>query len=360
MTFAIAPQYTLFEDDLQGIASQANVGWEELRGGRVFVTGGTGFFGRWLVESFLKANETRNLQAEMVVLSRQPSQFLAKAPHLANRTGIHFHAGDVRDFEFPAGSFSHVIHAATEASATLNENSPQVMFDTIVTGTQRVLDFSVRCGAKKFLLTSSGAVYGKQPAEITHVSEEYPGGPDPLGAASAYGEGKRVAEMLCAVAHRQSGLDIRIARCFAFVGPYLPLDLHFAIGNFLRDALQEKPIQIRGDGRTYRSYLYAADLVAWLWAILFRGASCRAYNVGSDQAVSILETAQAAAALVKTPLNVSVAEAGNPAIPAPRYVPSVQRAKSELGLEVTTSFEAALAKTFQWYKAQENSPLRGV
>ena len=81
----------------------------------------------------------------------------------------------------------------------------QAMFDTIVDGTRRTLDFARRTGARRFLLTSSGAVYGRQPAELTHVPEEYAGAPDPTDAGHVYGEGKRAAEMLCAL-HADRGV----------------------------------------------------------------------------------------------------------------------------------------------------------
>jgi nucleoside-diphosphate-sugar epimerase len=340
---------SLFPEDLDHVLAHTRDDWEELRGGRLFLTGGTGFFGTWLIESFLWANQSLGLGAEALVLSRNPAAFLRKMPHLAVQKALTLHAGDVTSFDFPPGHFSHVVHAATAASASLNAEAPLIMVDTIVTGTRRTLDFARFSGAKKFLLTSSGAVYGPQPPEIVHVSEEYRGGPDPLAPASAYGEGKRLAEHLCSLYARCFGIDVKISRGFAFVGPYLPLDAHFAIGNFIRDALAGGPIAVGGDGTPLRSYLYAADLAVWLWKILFHGKTCRAYNIGSDSEISIAELARTVSESLSPGSEVRIAL---PASDGPRqiYVPAVRRAREELGLEVRIPLDESLRRTGRWHR----------
>lgn len=342
--------------DLDHILRHTHGLWEPLRGQRLFITGGTGFFGCWLLESFAWANDQLGLGASALVLSRNPEAFVRKAPHLARHPAIQLHEGDVRSFDFPMGRFSHVIHGATEASATLNVGRPEVMFDTIVEGTKRTLDWARNCGAKRFLLTSSGAVYGPQPPELTHVPETYRGGPDPTDPTAAYGEGKRVAELVSTRYGREHGLNVLIARGFAFVGPYLPWDAHFAIGNFLSDAVAGGPIRVRGDGTARRSYLYAADLAIWLWTILFRGNACRPYNVGSENAITMRNLAHEVAYAINPGLKVEVAFEAEPGSSPEWYVPSCQRAREELGLTQTISLNKAILRTARWYQGGRGVP----
>ena len=345
-------------EDLDLILAHTRELWEEMRGQSLFLTGGTGFFGSWLVESFCHVNRELALGARATVLSRSPDKFAAKCPHLASDPAITLLAGDVRDFEFPAGEFRYVIHAATEASLKQIQQEPGAMLSTILAGTERTLAFAGRCGARKLLLTSSGAVYGKQPTEMTHVPESYAGAPDPLDAASVYAEGKRASELMCALHQkgaRENGVDFeaKIARCWAFCGPHLPLDTHFAIGNFIGDVLAGRTISIGGDGTPRRSYLYAADLAIWLWTILFRGPALVPINVGSGHDVSIRELAETVAKTLNPSAEVRVAKEPTPGAPPARYVPSVKRAEEMLGLRETVGLEETIRRTAAWYGASD-------
>ena len=146
----------------------------------------------------------------------------------------------------------------------------------------------------------------------------------------------------------QSGFEIKIARCFAFVGPHLPLDIHFAIGNFIRDAMAGGPIVIQGDGSPLRSYLYAADLTIWLWTILFNGKPAYPYNVGSPEVVSIKNLAEYVGQVIDPQVKIEVKKEHDPSKPAEQYIPSTDRAANELGLKVWVGLEESIRRTVQW------------
>ena len=326
--------------------------WRALSDARLFVTGGTGFFGKWLLETFVAAVDRFELGATMTVLTRDAQGFAARFPALSAHPSIRFHTGDVRSFEFPAGKFSHIIHAATEASVRVMVEDPQAMLDTITQGTRRVLELARVCGATRFLLTSSGGVYGRQPPEMNCVYEDYSGAPDPLEPHACYSEGKRYSEMLCAIYARQYDFEVCIARCFAFIGPYLPVDSHFAAGNFLRDALRGGPIEIRGDGTPLRSYLHAADLTSWLWTLLVKGKSCQAYNVGSEECLSIADLAHRIATACGK-VEVKIAQKAVEGKLPERYVPSALRMSNEFEITPKISIDEAIRRTVDWLKLEK-------
>jgi nucleoside-diphosphate-sugar epimerase len=336
------------ESDLQHIFNNTGSLWQELAGKSILITGGTGFFGKWLTKSIIYANQQLLLDVKLYILSRNPEEFLSAYPEFRTDC-ITYLTGDICDFVFPDVPLHYIIHAATEASSHLNVTQPQHMFDTILNGTKQVLELAVKKNIESLLLTSSGAVYGKQPEYITHIAEDANVAPDVFSADAAYGEGKRVAELLCSFYYNKYGINTKIARCFAFTGPYLPLNAHFAVGNFMNDVLQGNQIQINGDGSPYRSYLYASDLVIWLFTILFKGKPCRPYNVGSDKEVNILSLAEMIHNLVDDRNAIDVKEKITTNSKPKRYVPSIQRAQNELGLKVLIDIKTALKKTYDFY-----------
>jgi len=335
----------VIEDDMENISTGLASTVALLKGHRVLLTGGTGFFGKWLLRSFLRMRQSYGTDASLTVLSRDPKRFLDSCPEFVDQPGLDFIAGDVRSFTPPAGqTFDFVIHGATSASAKLDQNDPEEMYSVITDGTRHLLEFARRCDTRRLLYISSGAVYGMQPPTLSHVPETYEGVP-----TTAYGRGKKASEQLCIDAST-GRFECVIARPFAFVGPYLPLDAHFAIGNFIRDCLENRPIVIRGDGTPLRSYLYAADLAEWLWTLLLRGEHGRAYNIGSADDISIHDLACLVRECAGTQNEILVQKKAKAGVLPARYVPSVARVQQELGLTPRYVLSDAIRRTLAWHR----------
>jgi dTDP-glucose 4,6-dehydratase len=334
-------------EDMVHVFSHTQGLWEGLRGQGLFITGGTGFVGSWVLESLLWANDELDLRVRVVVLTRDPARYMAHAGHIALHSSVQLVQGDVTDFQYPEGVFPFVIHAATERAALPTENSPLGSFHRDVQGTQRVLEFARTHGTRRFLFTSSGAVYGKQPSDLSLLAEDYSGAPLADDVNSVYGQAKRISEFSCAAYRHCYGIDVVIARLFAFVGPLLPLNANYAIGNFIGDVLGGRQIRISGDGTAYRSYLYAADLAIWLWTILLCGQSGRTYNVGSCDALTIRELATAVGGPFR---EVAVACETKSDNLSSRYIPATVRAETELALRAWIPLDLAITRTMDWYR----------
>ena len=336
--------------DLEEICLNTQEYWLNKKDLTFFITGGTGFFGIWFLMSFVHINRKMNLNSKFIILTRNKSKFLSRHPNFSEFHELVFVEGDIVDFKYFEEKVDYIIHAATEASVELNLKQPMVMFKTIVEGTNRVLDFArIKC-VKGLLYVSSGAVYGVQPDSIENMYESFLGGPATNDSKSVYGESKRMAEVLCSVFYTHYGVPIKVARCYAFLGPFLPLDSHFAAGNFINNVLRGEDIVIKGDGSAMRSYMYPTDLLTWLWKILFKGAVNEPYNVGSDKSISIFDLAklicerqgnQGTNVMINTP---SAGQLSN------RYVPSIFKAKEDLNLVLNVSLDEAIDRTVTFYK----------
>ncbi len=311
---------------------------------KIFLTGGTGFFGKALLRHHLASEQSKT--CELAVLSRNPQQFLIANPEFSEHPSITFLKGDIQQrHSLPWDqSFTHVLHAATDSTIG-HSLTPLQRHDQIVEGTRNILDLAVATGARRFLLTSTGAIYGPQPADLAAIPEDWPGSPPLAAPRTAYGQAKRVAEHLCALFAEQHGLETVVARCFAFVGPDLPLNVHFAIGNFIHDALRADTITVSGDGSPLRTYLEQSDLAHWLFNLLELGCSGEAYNVGSDEVISIGQLANLVRDILAPDKPVRILGQPTASSPRNRYIPDVRKAQQELGLRITTSLAEAISRT---------------
>ncbi len=294
------------------------------------LTGGTGFFGKSLLRHSRELREN-----DLVILSREPEKLLGEFPELRSDKGIEFLCGDVRDFKFPDGDFDYILHGAATSGKIIPDEE---MGSVVIDGTRHVLEFASRhARLSNLLYVSSGAVFGNQ--HSVPMCEDFSCEP-----VNVYGRSKLQAEQLCL----DSGIPCSIARCFAFVGEDLPLDTHFAIGNFIRDCLTGRAIVIKGDGTPIRTYLYSGDLAHWLWTLLLRGEPGGVYNVGSDREVSISELAETVRSVAgaSNELQILTPPSGSP---PQRYAPDIARARRELGLEVETSLEEAIRLTVEYH-----------
>ncbi len=343
------PSKPLPPEDLAHILTHTQGIFEDLRNTRLFITGGTGFFGHWLLESLLHANRELSLNAQATVLTRNAAAFSVRSPHIADNPAITLLEGDIRTFPFPAEPHTHILHAATDSGGQQANQPAYALAESILEGTRHTLQFALATGARRLLYTSTGAIYGRYSATETHIPETSHAAPDPLALASSYDESKRMSEHLCVAYSHNTQLEAVIARPFAFVGPHLPLDAHFAIGNFLGAAIAGTPIHIRGDGTPLRSWLYMADLAIWLWTLLLRAIPNRAYNVGSEDAHTIAQAAYLTAQTLRPGLPIQIDGTPNPNPPMNSYVPSTQRAREDLGLHQTIPLEEALRRTAAWH-----------
>ena len=320
-------------------------------GRRLYLSGATGFFGKNLLALFAELHR-RGARFEVTGLSRDPDRFLAEQRWCAAAQWLDLRRGDVRQAWPASGDYQLLVHAATDTAAAAQSSRLQV-FDNIVAGTRHAVALAAATGVQRLLLTGSGAQYGTIPAQFADgISESSPIAWDPSAPDSAYGEGKRVSELLAALHAEQHGFAVVNTRCFAFVGPGLPLDGHFAIGNFIANALARQSIKLHSTGRSLRSYLYGADLAVWLLLLLLEAPNGSTVNVGSSEVVSIVELAQRVRTLLDPMLNVAIGIV-EPAEERRHYVPDTTRARG-LGLDAWTDLDSAILRTAAWYRHAAN------
>ncbi|TXJ39513.1 NAD-dependent epimerase/dehydratase family protein [Brachyspira aalborgi] len=333
----------IIEEDTNFIFIQLKniIDLSKLNNSNILITGGTGLFGKSILDALIFMHNF--YEFKITVLSRNKNNFLFNYPKY-NLEFINFISGDIRNFDCKRQDFDYIIHAATPASAKLEEENPKEMYSVILEGTKNIIDIAKNMNVKKLLFTSSGAVYGEQYQSIKSFKEDYQGIP-----ITYYGKAKKISENI----FLNSNINVSIARCFAVTGPYLNLNIHFAIGNFIKDAIENRDIIINGDGRPLRSYLYTADLVIWLLAILLKSENKSIYNVGGRNGISIYDLAKKVSKQVNNYTGkVDILTKYNYNYPTPKYIPNNKKIIKELGVKENYTLDEAIKRTIDWNLTQ--------
>lgn len=314
----------------------------DLSGRQILLTGCTGFIGRSIlryVESLPKAHRPD----AVIGLARTQANL---ADLSATYEWLRTSAQDCTTSITTDQNIDLIIHAATPASAQMIANDPAEMTRIILSTTDRVLEFAESQAAPpQTLFTSTGAVYDWI-GRTTPATEDDRSAPSPLDVRSCYAEAKRMSELKFAIAANDGVIDLRVARLFAFAGPDLPLNAHFAIGNFINDAVHQRPIRVLGHPDTKRSYMWHDDMSHWLFKIVNMGSNTCAYNVGSDEAIRIGDLAEIVATTARRrgiDTVVAIDQQAHTQLPS-YYVPNTSLVRNSFGLGSTADIEAIVER----------------
>jgi len=313
----------------------------------LLVIGGTGFFGKSILDAFqrnlLKKWDIDNL----TIMARNPEELQRKHSQLIT-SQVKLLKGDIATInELPFADY--VIHAAASTDARNYHLAPLKERSNIIRGTLNYCELAKKFHQNsKIVYVSSGAVYGTQPHDLEKIPEDFhfldinqlP------ESKRDYAYAKRDSE--CVIYNLgNDGLDTSIARCYAFVGPWLPRDQHFAIGNFINDGLNNRKIKVTAKHRVYRSYMYADDLVEWLMKISDKSnPSCPIYNVGSDQEILIDDLAFKIGDFFHQETDILPCLSQD----VDRYIPDISKAKKDLDLNLKYNLDEAISRTIESIK----------
>lgn len=312
----------------------------------ILITGGTGFFGKWLLNFFITLNSKYSANIKIFVISRNPDQFLKDNNQDKFYDEINFIKSDLKTVNLKGKKFDYCFHmATTNAKETFQGESNLNKLDFLYASTNNLLTQLKYCNLEKILFTSSGVVYGPV-TEISNFNEESLSAPSMMHESSGLAEGKRLAEYLVSYYSKENKYKYSIARCFSFIGQHLPTDLHYAVGNFINDAKTKDEIIINGSGKDIRSYLYIGDAISWLISIFMNDNENSVFNVGSEKQISIYDLALLVKEICKSNAKIVVLnkEASKDNFHRKIYAPDIKKIKNKLNIHEYTSLSEGIHK----------------
>ena len=333
----------LFKKDLEEIFNHSQESFSSLQGKHIFLTGATGFFGKWLVEAFEFANLSLPTPIKITSVSRTPENFYHQLPHFKSFKNFSLLKGDLTSASIALNNINLIIHAASDVRTSIPQEEEASYLEHEEKILNNVLKVAKENPVERLLFISSGAIYGQKTNE-----EPLPTESDPIPElVSAYAKAKNNSEKEIADFCDKQNIPYNIARSFAFIGPHLPLDGSYAAGNFLLSAINNNEIIIKGDGTPLRSYLYMTDLIKALILLLTTQHSGETFNIGHSLPTSIKELAEAVSGRFSNiPIKVLGESKKNSMVLT--YVPNIEKARKLLNWSPSVDLEESRDRFKSW------------
>jgi dTDP-glucose 4,6-dehydratase len=305
---------------------------------RVLVTGGAGFLGSHLCDRLVEEGYS------VIAMDSLLTGSTDNVAHLAGHPRFRFIHHDVTEYIYLEGPLWGVLHFASPASPRDYRELPIQTLKVGSLGTHKALGLAKAKGAR-FLLASTSEVYGDP---LVHPQpESYWGNVNPVGPRGVYDEAKRFAEAMTMAYHRTHGVDTKIARIFNTFGPRMRLDDGRAIPNFLRQALEGKPLTVYGDGRQTRSFCYVTDLIDGILRLL-RSDLHDPVNLGNPEEWTVQRMAECIREHVGS--HVSVVHEPLPEDDPKVRQPDISLAARKLGWRPRVTIEQGIASTIEEFQ----------
>jgi dTDP-glucose 4,6-dehydratase len=322
----------------------------ELRNAHVFIVGGGGFIGLWLTEAIAALNDEFGFGSKVTIQTLNDVFLSTYAPHIKERQDVSVVCCDCRNTVIPE-SAQYILYCATPTNPLLQQTEPIENASVIVDGVRAMFESAVLLpDLRNILFVSSGMVYGSQPFEMERLEEESFQSFDPSVLCNSFAESLRFAEAICTAYRNEARLPVVTARSFAFLGPYQLPTIAWALHNFIADAIEGRSIRILGDGESVRSYLYGSDAAVWFLRLLVGGRSGSVYNVGSPEAIRLVDAAEIVARRFdQKPCVTMLAQPAH--LRKTRFVPSVSRIQQEFDVSISVNVNDAIVKTIDWMLA---------
>ena len=314
---------------------------EELDSSSILILGGTGLFGKELLPKLVHYIDKNKIKTTIFITTRDIKKALNYIPEL-NRNYIKLFNVDFLNLDSLPSDInpSYILHmATTTAYETFNNFSQILKFQVLRNSSEAISKLISKGNVKRLLFVSSGIAYGiSKNYEENEISNL-----DHFDNKNSLAFGKIFSEFYLNSICKINDTEFKVARCFSFISKYMPVDLHYAIGNFVRDAVLKKDILIRSDGKDVRSYQNVIDAVEWLSFLMIKDFKPTIVNVGSDKAISIINLARNIKYLLNSPSEIIVLNQPVPNDNSKRnyYVPSLKNA-NKLGLSESIDLDKSI------------------